>query len=73
MHGFIRVGSALPKCKLADCTYNKDKVIQILQQASEKQIQVLVFPELSITTYSCGDLFFNLPCCPTQKKDLLPL
>lgn len=68
MHGFIRVGSALPKCKLADCTYNKDKVIQILQQASEKQIQVLVFPELSITTYSCGDLFFQSSLLSDRKS-----
>ena len=59
MHGFVRVGSALPNCKLANCIYNKDTIIQILQQASEKQIQVLVFPELSITTYTCGDLFFQ--------------
>ncbi len=70
MHGFIRVGSALPKCKLADCTYNKDKVIQILQQASEKQIQVLVFPELSITTYSCGDLFFQSSLLSHAKEGL---
>ena len=37
MYGFIRVGSAIPKCKLADCIYNKEKIIRILQQAYEKR------------------------------------
>lgn len=70
MYNFIRVGSALPKCKLADCIYNKDKVIRILQQASEKQIQILVFPELSITTYTCGDLFFQSSLLSAAKNGL---
>lgn len=70
MYHFIRVGSALPKCKLADCIYNKDKVIRILQQASEKQIQILVFPELSITTYTCGDLFFQSSLLSAAKEGL---
>ena len=70
MHGFVRVGSALPNCKLANCIYNKDTIIQILQQASEKQIQVLVFPELSITTYTCGDLFFQSSLLSYAKEGL---
>lgn len=70
MYGFIRVGSALPKCKLADCTYNKYKIIRIMQQAAEKQIQVLVFPELSITAYSCGDLFFQSSLLKAAKEGL---
>ena len=70
MYGFIRVGSAIPKCKLADCIYNKEKIIRILQQAYEKQIQVLVFPELSITTYTCGDLFFQSSLLSSAKNGL---
>lgn len=70
MYNFIRVGSAIPKCKLADCIYNKDKIIRILQQACEKQIQVLVFPELSITTYTCGDLFFQSSLLSSAKSGL---
>ena len=70
MYNFIRIGSAIPKCKLADCIYNKDKIIRILQQACEKQIQVLVFPELSITTYTCGDLFFQSSLLSSAKSGL---
>lgn len=70
MYNFIRVGSAIPKCKLADCIYNKDKIIRILQQACEKQMQVLVFPELSITTYTCGDLFFQSSLLSSAKSGL---
>lgn len=70
MYGFIRVGSALPKCKLADCIHNKEELIQILQQANEKQIQILVFPELSITAYTCGDLFFQHSLLEYAEKGL---
>ncbi|MEY8319866.1 NAD(+) synthase [Lachnospiraceae bacterium 46-61] len=70
MYGFIRVGSALPKCKLADCIHNKEELIQILQQANEKQIQILVFPELSITSYTCGDLFFQHSLLEYAEKGL---
>ena len=70
MYGFIRVGSALPKCKLADCIYNTEELIQILQQANEKQIQILVFPELSITAYTCGDLFFQHSLLEYAEKGL---
>ncbi len=70
MYGFIRVGAAVPKCKLADCIYNKDKLIQLMQKAAEKQIQVLVFPELSITTYTCGDLFFQFSLLESAQKGL---
>ena len=70
MYGFIRVGAAVPKCKLADSIYNKDKLIQLMQKAAEKQIQVLVFPELSITTYTCGDLFFQFSLLESAQKGL---
>ncbi len=55
--GFIKVGSAIPSLHVADCSYNTEKIIELMRSASEKGTKVLVFPELAITGYSCSDLF----------------
>ncbi|MGI6704738.1 MAG: NAD(+) synthase [Clostridia bacterium] len=56
-HGYIRVGAATPQVKVADCPYNMDSILSSIAAAREKQVKILVFPELSITSYTCGDLF----------------
>ncbi len=61
MYGFIKVGAAVPKLHLADCMANQQEIIEIIKQAQQKGIQVLSFPELALTGYTCGDLFFQLP------------
>lgn len=61
MYGFIKVGAAVPKLHLADCIANQQEIIQIIKQAQQKGVQVLTFPELALTGYTCGDLFFQLP------------
>lgn len=61
MYGFIKVGAAVPKLHLADCVANQQEIIEIIKQAQQKGIQVLSFPELALTGYTCGDLFFQLP------------
>ena len=58
-YGFIRVAAASPKLKVADCDYNAGKIKQLVEQAQKEAVQVLCFPELCLTTYSCGDLFFQ--------------
>ncbi|MCR5592711.1 MAG: NAD(+) synthase [Saccharofermentans sp.] len=57
--GFIRVGSATPEVKVADVEFNVNEIIRLSQEADEKKCSLLVFPELSITGYTCGDLFLN--------------
>ncbi|MBR1797157.1 MAG: NAD(+) synthase [Clostridiales bacterium] len=57
--GFIRVGSASPKVRVADVEYNVNEIIRLSQEADEKKCSLLVFPELSITGYTCGDLFLQ--------------
>lgn len=57
--GFIRVGVASPELHVANCTSNAEKIIHLLKQADEKNVKVVAFPELSLTGYSCGDLFFQ--------------
>lgn len=58
-HGFIRVASASPLIKVADVDYNTTEIIKLITNAEQNKISVLVFPELCITGYTCGDLFFQ--------------
>ena len=56
-YGFVRVGAAVPELKVADCRFNTEKILELMQEAVQKDIYLTVFPELCITGYSCGDLF----------------
>ena len=56
-NGFIKVASAVPSVKFADCEYNVQQIENIIAQAEGKGVEVIVFPELSITGYTCQDLF----------------
>ena len=60
MHdGFLRVASATPAIQVANCPYNAQQIIAVAKQAAEKQVSAIVFPELCLTGYTCGDLFFQ--------------
>ena len=54
---YMRVAASAPSLKIADTDYNVKEIISISMKAEEENIKVLVFPELSITGYTCGDLF----------------
>lgn len=55
--GFLIAATATPEIKIADPAYNADKIIEYMAQAKELGVSLLVFPELSVTGYTCGDLF----------------
>lgn len=55
--GFLIAGTATPDLKVADPAYNAEQIIENMKQAKEKKVSLLVFPELSVTGYTCGDLF----------------
>jgi len=56
-NGFVTVATAIPAVKVADCMYNVQQIETFIAQAEGKGVEVVVFPELSITGYSCQDLF----------------
>lgn len=58
-HGFIKTACVTPNLKVADCEFNSDQIIYNIKKADSLGITVCVFPELSITGYTCGDLFFQ--------------
>jgi NAD+ synthase (glutamine-hydrolysing) len=58
-HGFIRVAAATPVIRVADCGYNADRIIELIEEAQKQEIKLVVFPELCVTGYTCGDLFLQ--------------
>ena len=56
-HGFVKVASAIPLVRVADCQYNVEQIESLVIQAEGKGIEIICLPELAITAYSCGDLF----------------
>ena len=55
--GFIRVAAATPRVKVADVKANVEEICRMAEIAENEQVSILAFPELSVTGYSCGDLF----------------
>ena len=56
-YGFVKVAAAVPELKVADCAFNTGKIIGMVKEAAAAGVQLVVFPEMSLTAYSCGDLF----------------
>ncbi len=56
-YGFVKVASAIPSLKVADCSYNIQQIESLIIQAEGKGVEIIVFPELCISGYTCGDLF----------------
>lgn len=55
--GFVKVASAIPSLKVADCTYNTQQIESLIIQAEGKGVEIICFPELCICGYTCADLF----------------
>ncbi|MDR0895128.1 MAG: NAD(+) synthase [Prevotellaceae bacterium] len=56
-YGFVKVAAAVPQVRVADCDYNAEAMMRLMTEADAKGVEIVVFPELSITGYTCGDLF----------------
>ena len=56
-HGFVKVASAIPSVKVADCQYNVEQIESLIVQAEGHGVEIICLPELSLTAYTCQDLF----------------
>ncbi|MBR0489427.1 MAG: NAD(+) synthase [Prevotella sp.] len=56
-YGFIRVAAAIPSVRVADVSYNLEQIKAQISEAEKKGVEILVFPELCMTGYTCQDLF----------------
>lgn len=69
-HGFIKVAAALPHGKVADPMHNANEAIRLCKRAEAESVRVLVFPELNLSGYTCGDLFLNDSLLTAAQKGL---
>ena len=58
-NGFFPIACATPPLRVADCTYNAEQIISLTREAAKNGSKLVVFPELCITGYTCGDLFLQ--------------
>ena len=59
IHGFLKACTVSPALRVADCAFNTQQTIAAMQRAAADGVQLAVFPELGLTGYTCGDLFFQ--------------
>ncbi len=55
--GFIKVAAATPDIRVADVAFNTEQICRMIDETEKKGAKIVVFPELCITGYTCGDLF----------------
>ncbi len=72
-YGYVRVAAAIPDVKVADCKYNIGRILYLVNEAVKKDVQIVVFPELSITSYTCGDLFHQQLLIDSAEEQLSEL
>lgn len=72
-YGLLRVATAIPTVKVADVEYNLKQHIQLIRDAHEEGVQLLVFPELSLTGYTCADLFHHEPLLNAARNAVMHL
>ena len=71
--GFIKVAALTPKVTVADTQANRKEICRLMDEAEAKGAKILVFPELCITGYTCGDLFYQQVLLREAKKELLAI
>lgn len=58
-YGFIKTAAITPEIKVADTEFNAEQIIGLIEKAEKAGAELVVFPELSVTGYTCGDLFYS--------------
>lgn len=71
--GFFRIAAATPAVKVADCRHNQASIAAIIHSAADEQVGVIVFPELCLTGYTCGDLFRDSTLITAAEQALTEL
>jgi len=69
-NGFVRVAAAIPELRVADCIYNVARMTELVRKGEDEKVQVICFPELSLTGYTCADLFQQQQLLDDAQKAL---
>jgi len=72
-NGFVRVAAAIPELRVADCAFNVARIGDLVVKAEKEKVQVICFPELSITSYTCADLFLQQQLLVDAEKAITEL
>lgn len=72
-HGFIKVAAVTPDIRVADVWYNCEQICRLLRETESAGAKIIVFPELCITGYTCGDLFTQGILLKDAKKAILEI
>lgn len=72
-YGFIKTAVAVPEVKVGDCAFNVARMAESIRQAAQAGTELLCFPELSISAYTCGDLFFQQCLLDEAEKAMCDL
>ena len=72
-YGFVKTAALAPKIEVADTEHNAKEIIRLMREAWEEGARILVFPELCITGYTCGDLFLQELLLRSAKEALLKI
>ena len=69
-YGFFKVAGAIPAVRVGDCAFLADRHIELIRRAAEHGAELVAFPELSLTGYTCGDLFLQPSLMRAAEKAL---
>ena len=72
-YGFVKVAAAVPRVKVADCKFNASQIEKEIIIACGRGVEIIVFPELSLTGYTCGDLFAHQLLLENAEMGLLQI
>lgn len=72
-YGFVKTAALTPKVKVADTGHNAQEIIRLMKEAWKRGARILVFPELCITGYTCGELFLQELLLRKAKEALLEI
>ena len=68
--GFVKVATAIPSVRVADCSYNATAMVALMQKAANERAEIFVAPELGVTSCSCGDLFHRQHLLSSSEEAL---
>ena len=57
--GFLKVAAAVPSLRVGDCLYNMERTAALAEEAARRGVEIVSFPELGLTAYTCGDLLLQ--------------
>lgn len=69
-HGFFRVAAASVPVRVAGCDYNTANICDALETLAAEGVEAVVFPEMCVTAYTCGDLFHNRTLLDGARRSL---